>query len=178
MKQTYPCKTCTKLVARTSSNVRGNVFCSKSCAAIHNNKVYPKKSNPTFCVDCGKKVRHNITTRCQKCHINSQYFIENMTLEQATIKVKDNNRYTKIRQNARRKYLQSNRPKECEHCGYSNHFEICHIKDISEYSKDTLVSDINNLNNLIALCPNHHWELDNNLIKVRRTGIEPVTLDL
>ena len=43
---------------------------------------------------------------------------------------------------------------------YNKHIEIAHIKGVSEFSDDSLVSEINDINNLVALCPNHHWEFD------------------
>jgi len=51
-------------------------------------------------------------------------------------------------------------PKICEKCGYSYTVQICHIKAIKDFSKDALLSEINHPDNLIYLCPNHHWELD------------------
>ena len=59
----------------------------------------------------------------------------------------------RIREWARKKYLESDRLQECYHCGYNEHFEICHIEDVT-------ISEINDIDNLVALCPNHHWELD------------------
>jgi len=55
----------------------------------------------------------------------------------------------------------------CAICGYTNHYEICHIKSVSSFPPDALiVKEINNINNLIALCPNHHWEFDNDILKL------------
>lgn len=68
-----------------------------------------------------------------------------------------------VRDNARRKYKGK---KECSVCGYNKHYEVAHIKAISSYSEDALISEINEISNLIALCPNHHWEFDNNIINV------------
>lgn len=50
---------------------------------------------------------------------------------------------------------------KCSKCGYDKHVEICHIKPIHTFSEDTLLTEINDVSNLIALCPNCHWELDN-----------------
>jgi predicted restriction endonuclease len=86
--------------------------------------------------------------------------LANKTLAEAIKNRKDNNRYNQIRRISRKNYLQSDRPKCCEVCGYDKHIEICHIKDIASFSKTTLISEINDLSNLIALCRNHHWELD------------------
>ena len=38
---------------------------------------------------------------------------------------------------------------------------MAHIKAVSDFNDDTLISEINDIDNLIALCPNHHWEYDN-----------------
>lgn len=92
----------------------------------------------------------------------------NKTLEEATHNRKDNNRYCNIRSLSRRLYMRSDRPKVCEVCGYDKHIEICHIMDIAKFPKDTLISEVNDLNNLLALCSNHHWELDNNLIEIKK----------
>lgn len=64
--------------------------------------------------------------------------------------------------------------KSCEKCGYDKHVEACHIKPISSFSQDTLISIINDPNNIIALCPNCHWELDN---KVEVEGNAPSSVD-
>jgi len=37
---------------------------------------------------------------------------------------------------------------------------------MSEFSDDTLIKDINNTDNLVGLCPNHHWELDNGYLRL------------
>ena len=50
---------------------------------------------------------------------------------------------------------------KCCKCGYDKHFEVAHIKPISEFSKDTLITIVNDPSNLIPLCPNCHWEFDN-----------------
>jgi hypothetical protein len=66
-----------------------------------------------------------------------------------------------IQKDARNIYENSNRPKQCICCGYNKHYEVAHIKAVSEFNDDTLISEINDTKNLIALCPNHHWEYDN-----------------
>ena len=50
---------------------------------------------------------------------------------------------------------------ECDHCGYSYHVDICHIRDLSSFDDQTPVSIVNDLSNLVALCKNHHTEFDN-----------------
>lgn len=62
---------------------------------------------------------------------------------------------------ARSTYVNSSLPKHCVYCGYDTHYEVCHIRPVSDFPPEALVSDINAMTNLVALCPNHHWELDN-----------------
>ena len=66
-----------------------------------------------------------------------------------------------IQKKAREIYNNSSKPKSCIVCGYDKHYEVAHVQSVSEFSDDALISEINNIDNLIALCPNHHWEYDN-----------------
>ena len=71
---------------------------------------------------------------------------------------------TAIRKLADMIFKKSNKPQKCAICGYDKHTEIAHIKAVSEFSDDVFISEINDINNLVALCPNHHWEFDNGLL--------------
>lgn len=66
----------------------------------------------------------------------------------------------KLRGLSRKAYLKSDKPKECHNCGYAKHFDVCHVKDVKDFDGQTLVTEVNSLDNLIALCPNCHWEFD------------------
>ena len=44
-------------------------------------------------------------------------------------------------------------PQICMKCGYDKHVEVCHIKPISQFSEDTLLSTINDRANLLLLIP-------------------------
>lgn len=68
---------------------------------------------------------------------------------------------TTIRRHAIKVYDTSDKPKACSSCGYSKHYEVCHVKAVSEFIDEALVEEINSIDNLIALCPNCHWEYDN-----------------
>jgi len=52
-------------------------------------------------------------------------------------------------------------PNICMNCGYNKHVEVCHIHPISLFPMDAAIDEINDLSNLVLLCPNCHWELDN-----------------
>jgi predicted restriction endonuclease len=53
---------------------------------------------------------------------------------------------------------------KCVVCGYNLHVEVAHKKAVSEYDDHITIKEINSIENLIGLCPNHHWEYDNGLI--------------
>ncbi|MEO8392532.1 MAG: HNH endonuclease [Chloroflexota bacterium] len=69
-----------------------------------------------------------------------------------------------LRTIARSEYTKANLPRVCANCGYAKHVEICHVKAINSFSEETPVAVINDLTNLVALCPNCHWELDHGLL--------------
>lgn len=71
-----------------------------------------------------------------------------------------------IRQIAQQNYNNSNKPKECFICGYSTYIEIAHIKSISSFPETSLIKEIKHIDNLVALCPTHHWEFDNNIFSL------------
>lgn len=73
---------------------------------------------------------------------------------------------TAIRKRAEKVFSNSGKPLKCAICGYDLYVEIAHIKAVSDFPGDTLISEINSEDNLIALCPNHHWEYDHGILKL------------
>lgn len=67
---------------------------------------------------------------------------------------------------ARQSFNNSDKPKQCIICGYDKHYEVSHIKAVSDFDGSATIAEINNINNLIALCPNHHWEYDNDILDI------------
>ena len=53
-----------------------------------------------------------------------------------------------------------------QHYFYNKHIEIAHKKAVSDFDDSATIAEINDINNLIALCPNCHWEFDNGLLKL------------
>jgi hypothetical protein len=71
--------------------------------------------------------------------------------------------YVRVRaRNAHKKELDKS---HCEACSYSKHLEICHIKALSSWPDEALVTEVNARSNVRFLCPNHHWEFDNGHLK-------------
>jgi hypothetical protein len=141
-------------------------FCSKSCAAKHNNKLYPKRKTSKTCLVCGEPVlsyRHN---RCAK---HWQEYKENKHKNKT---IGEYRKYTSVlgkhpswlHAHVRlfaRSWLKHLTKLPCAHCGYVKHVELAHIKDIASFEDDTLLSVVNSEDNVKPLCPNCHWEFDN-----------------
>lgn len=72
-----------------------------------------------------------------------------------------------IRRHAQNIFEKSVKEKKCAVCGYDKHYEVAHIKAVADFDDTILISEINDINNLIALCPNHHWEYDNGLLNIK-----------
>ncbi len=151
-------------------------FCSSSCAAKVNN-LKPKKIKRLFkCVIC-KLVTENRRKYCKTCFANT-FLVneESLTLKDLQSKRKYQ-KHSRIRQFARNKakafLKQHNLALECTICHYDNHVEVCHIIPVSSFQETNTLAEINSLSNLTLLCPNHHWEFDNQILKPRG-GIEPL----
>lgn len=142
-------------------------FCSQSCATtysnLHHRERYEKTRKLRYCKHCGIKVEGRRTT-CDNCNMH------NVNWETKTVgEIADKASYqvhAHIRQRARYRYRKSDRPKYCVNCGYDKHIEICHIRAIADFPIETNVAEINDLKNLVALCPNCHWELDNDTLTI------------
>ena len=63
---------------------------------------------------------------------------------------------TAIRKDACKVFKESGKEYKCLACGYDTHVEIAHIKAVSEFDGDCYMEEINHIDNLMALCPNHH----------------------
>jgi predicted nucleic acid-binding Zn ribbon protein len=139
-------------------------FCSRSCSATFTNHTTPKRRKiQKYCKICGTPIK-NRRRVCTKCNKN---IVDWSTI---TLESMNNKRQyqinSRIRELARNQYFKEHKNYSCKICGYDKHIEIHHIKPITSFPKTTPISIINDNSNLIALCPNHHWELDNNIITI------------
>lgn len=173
------CKNCKIEFNKSPSQIKrgSNNFCSRSCAATYNNKHAIKRKLSKQCKNCDTLIRSS-NTYCGTCWKDMRASIDNMTIEESCLyKNGATNLFTRIRDRARNLY--KDKCTKCEVCGYDKHVQVCHIKPINTYPKNTLVSEVNSLSNLAFLCPNHHWELDHDMLDlelVRREGVEPPSL--
>ena len=133
-------------------------FCSRACAAKINNKTAPKRKKEGKCKICNISIKSS-RTYCKEC-FSTHRLINDITLGQAMYREHHtSSAYALVRARARAtdKFKKATC---CSFCGYSKHIEACHIKPISKYAPDTLLSEINKEENIIPLCRNCHWELD------------------
>ena len=137
-------------------------FCSRSCSAKHNNRKFPKRKPEGSCKDCGTRI-NNQRSRCRSCFARWQHervIGDSVTLEEAVARYKKHHKSSAFALVRTRARSIMKGVKECEWCGYDKHVEVAHRRGISTFTGDTLLSVINKRDNLVALCPNCHWEHD------------------
>lgn len=116
-------------------------------------------------------LKEKLYERCSKLGIEPQLYKSSSLLNRTKGELlSDRKNYqsyrSAVRKLAEKIYTDSGQSKVCAICGYDKHVEIAHIKAVSEFDDSATIAEINSLNNLIALCPNHHWEYDNGLITI------------
>lgn len=172
----------TKLCLNCEKQTTNEKFCSLSCAASFNNKICNGRKTGRDCSGtckiCHSKIPSDYT-RCIKCrdHVktNSGQWKDPREITKGDILTNDTQRYRRIRHNARHVAEKNKLLIRCIICDYEYHVECAHIKPISDFTDNTLLTEINAPLNLCGLCPNHHWEYDHNhFCLLSRTGIEPV----
>lgn len=138
-------------------------YCSKSCAAAINNHTSPKRRPQNrFCKDCGNVIDQSAgyvdRSICDPCwEIRKQMLSSRM---------KKDSSHNEIRNHARQ--MMNGHVQVCAHCGWDHVVETCHIKPVANFPPTALLREINDLNNLIYLCPNCHWDLDHGLLTLHQ----------
>ena len=145
------------------SEIKKKKFCNQSCGARYHNRVlgYPhRKPKVRICSVCSKEYTspYKRSIRCSICkQLPSVSILASRTKAECRIQ--------EIRAHARLVLFRT-KTRKCEVCGYDVRVDCCHIKAVKKFSSSALLSEINNLENLKALCPNHHVELDLGVLKV------------
>jgi hypothetical protein len=139
------CKYCGKIIVFSK---RKNLFCDHKCSASHNNIGIAR--NKTVKIP---KIRRTLI----KDNSKEEIFILSKNWQSAR---------STIRKEAVRIYKESDKECKCAICGYDTHIEIAHRKAVSDFESSAMLIEINHIDNLIALCPNHHWEYDHGVITI------------
>lgn len=141
-------------------------FCTRSCAAKYNNRTSPKRKTRRRCLKCDSLVDHWSDRYCQQ-HIQEREdnHPKNKTIGEYRLASRlkghhPTSTHASIRGLAR-SWLKHLRELPCARCGYDKHVELAHIKAVTEFPDEALLSEVNCETNVIQLCPNCHWEFDN-----------------
>lgn len=168
------CCNCNKLILirddEQPCQTKQKKFCNHSCSASFNNKKVPKRR--WTCNRCGlEKTRPSKHARvCEDCKKPSIKLGDDFTVGEIRDRYKNSkygrmNVHTLIRDRARH-LLKRLDASSCMICSYDKHVDAAHIKPIVDFDAKALISEVNALTNLLALCRNHHWELDHGLISL------------
>lgn len=144
-------------------------FCSKSCAAKVTNRIPKRQRKIRVCSKCHLKLAHGYrSSTCMNCKPErASEKLKTLTLREARQRYKSptaSYAHALVRHHCH--MLFKNLTKSCLICGYDKHVELCHIKPISSFEEDATFELINSPSNVVGLCPNHHWELDNGLLSI------------
>lgn len=174
------CQVCFIYFYRSPKDVKrrktDNSYCSRKCLQ-QEIKVKNKEKIERTCKYCntilkiGYKTNIKICSTCKesnrkKARVESK--LSRITKKELFEKRKNwQSARSSIVHNAKVIYELSGKIKECIICGYDKHYQVCHIKAVKDFPNDAYISEINSVNNLVALCSNHHWEYDNGLISLQ-----------
>ncbi len=192
MKNPKRCKTCNRIIRVREGQkvvaVRLKEYCNQSCAAVNSNKVSQKRvavsSGP--CEKCGKKIHYKIRgggghSKRRFCDVclrdslvksafgyNSQIFIGDLTKRELRDRRSSWQGFrSAIQAMARKIFKASGKPEMCHICDYGYHYEVAHKKPVSDFGMEAKISEINAVENLVPLCPNHHWEFDHGKLFIK-----------
>lgn len=184
------CLHCNKSFEKTirQLELHPNSFCNNSCSAAFNNKGI-----------CRNKKKPTKTCVCKKCLCEYQYHPKNHRNETYCISCKKIIKQDYANYNHHRdKHIGSYRVTEKKHasvrlfnrswnkhltklpcacCGYNKYVELAHIKPVASFPDEVLLSEVNNELNIVQLCPNCHWELDNGHMKVIKPDKDTVLIE-
>ena len=149
-------------------------YCSRSCAATVSNRKSPKRPRlKHYCKHCGVEIpRASHKTRRTACDNCRGDIVDWTQVTYGETKAKRKYQiHSRVRDLARVAYKRSGKPLACEECGYDTHVVIHHKKPIGEHSDDTPIAEINSMENLMCLCPNHHWEIHNGCFNKGNAGV-------
>lgn len=154
----------TSLVNRVSDEIFKDVIKSSNTWRSIGDKL-GYKSNLSV------NVKESIIRRCEKLGMSldfdADYDIANRTKGELFSSRKNwQSARSAIRKHAQAIFSVFNTEHKCSICGYDKHIEIAHIKAVSDFDDEATIGEINAISNLIALCPNHHWEYDNGIINL------------
>lgn len=180
------CKNCNVKFHKLNNEIKKHPqhFCSRACSASFNNRGKPAK-NPTkerHCKKCHliykRSKQHRSVILCPECSASLKThssYIKTLTLAEyhnlPSIKGKHSswlNSHVRVLNRSWNKELTK---QPCLVCGYTKHIQLAHIQAISSFPSSATLGEINSPSNNLPLCPNHHWEFDNNELSIKDANI-------
>lgn len=161
---------------KSYSQIQKELGCAQSTISYHcsllgkeNAKARSKKQKRVKC-QCGNfKMKSSIL--CKRCSTEGirkkkREKIYESSIEEYYKDYTTNTKHTSIRRLARVFMQETKTEKICKICGFSDYVELCHIKAIKDFDKKNTIGEVNSLDNLVYLCPNHHKLLDIGKLKL------------
>jgi hypothetical protein len=124
------CKCCGDIIKigdnQKPSEVRKKSFCGSSCSTTFNNRKREKKNKKNLVKPEKFSFFEGITKK--------EFF------EKKGVYYKFR---SEIRKHVQYVYEKNQGDKTCKVCGYDKHIQVCHIKSVSSFSDDALITKIN-----------------------------------
>lgn len=140
-----PCGTCGKEIKKRPKDIKNSVstkvFCSQSCAAKYNNAnsellKASRKVKTKTCKTCSTLIFSD-ATYCLDCfNLFRLGELENKTKGELLELYGRYGFHSRIRGHAKTVMKNTGKKKVCSSCGYSKHVEVCHIKDVKDFTND------------------------------------------
>lgn len=126
-----------------------------------------KKERP-FCIGCKTvRVTKLVSKFCSlDCYLKTHSVVNSTKGKLFSNRTNWQSARSSIQKHARLVYFGINKEPSCEICGYNKHVEVAHKKSVSSFDDSSTILQINDIANLIGLCPNHHWEFDNGILNI------------
>ncbi len=146
------------------------LFCSKKCCNAQMTLDYRKRL-ANYCLDC-KQPTNAKGGRCRSCLATYKCFLTlDTTLKEHYESLKFASKHPSLRQTQIRLMAKYHNKHliglPCQKCGYDKHTNFCHIKPLHSFKLSATIREVNHTSNLLILCPNHHWEFDHGLLKLK-----------
>ena len=173
LKNPNKCMYCGKIILLADGqricDLKRKTFCNTSCAAKFNNhkRKITTSDITTICPTCGGKKSRN-GRLCRICSRDEKLLGQFYKITKGELFKSRGyfNARSLIQGHALAMWKRFGSKSICTVCGYNNYVEVCHIKSVSSFSDSATVLEINDINNLVSLCPNHHWEYDHGVLKL------------
>lgn len=176
------CLFCEKMIEVSGNervcHIRKKKFCNRKCffrfKVERVSNVAPNQPKSKSCQRCEDEIPPpNMCKKyCDTCRYAGYKTLDNVSKGELFSKSRNwQSARSSLRRHAYKTYKRTRKPMICMVCGYSKHVEIAHRRAVSDFDENALMSEINSPTNLIALCPNHHWELDNKMLSLYATAV-------